>query len=156
MIYVECKPDKALVQTLLPEVSPRGIVHEKKGTVIQLLSGSRGHRALIDEDPGTLPHPYLEQMTEQERFPGTGIRLLLDEERNHRVVLLCPRLEGWVVDAAQVARLNLADYNLPTDPDRLHGVINLNISKFQVLVQRLRDSDRFQARFEALRRWLVG
>lgn len=77
--------------------------------------------------------------------PGRGLRLLSDTARGNHIVVLCPKLEDWIVRAAREADTDLANYNLPTDPKVLHGVINQRLSNFQRLVEDLASTPRLRA-----------
>jgi hypothetical protein len=146
MIYVECKADEFLVRTLtgLPR---REVIHELKGKpeVVNQVRSHSNTRGLVDEDPLQVQPPYLLRMEILREEAGRGLRLLRDSARGNHIVVLCPKLEDWVVRAAREEGVNLDDYNLPGDGGRLHRVINDRLSSFRRLVEDLRDSDRLRA-----------
>lgn len=146
MIYVECKPDKVLVQNLM-QVPQRNIVHELKGKyeVMKRLNQQANSIALLDEDPTANQPAYLRAMQVLEDIPGRGLRILEDATKDNRVVLLCPRLEEWILGAARDEAVNLEAYALPDDPVSLHRVINVDLRKFERLVENLKDSERLRA-----------
>lgn len=116
MIYVECKPDAALVQ-ILTQLSHRGIVHELKGKyeVVERISSGRNARRMVDEDPGSVQPAYLARMEVLRDLPQSGLKMLEDVARANRVVLLCPKLEDWIIRVALDAGVDQA----PTQ-DSLH------------------------------------
>ena len=138
MIYVECKPDEALVRhvTGLPR---RQVVHEFKGKyeVCKRVSAQADSRALIDEDPGSFPPAYLGRMTLSDDSPELGLKVYRDSRKSNTVVVLCPKLEDWILDAARAVGLNVRDYGLPSRPRELHGVVNANLQKFERLLNAL-------------------
>ena len=71
MIYVECKPDEVLVQTLsgLPRAE---VIHEFKGKfeVLRRLDNGRDLDALLDENPAATVPSTLRQMREQQDLEG--------------------------------------------------------------------------------------
>lgn len=146
MIYVECKPDTVLVRTLTG-LPAREVIDEPKGKngVVGRVMSSRNARGLVDEDPLTVQHSYLMSMHLSRDEPATGLRLLHDRIRGNNIVLLCPKLEDWVVRAARDAGTDLQDYNLPRDARQLHGVINHRLSNFQRLVEALNNTPRLRA-----------
>jgi len=60
------------------------------------------------------------------------------KSRNNTLIILCPRLEEWILEAAREANVDLQKYNLPNDPAKLHQQINIQIDKFQRLIERLK------------------
>lgn len=138
MIYVECKPDEALVRhvTGLPR---RQVVHELKGKyeVCKRVSAQADSKALIDEDPGSFPPPYLARMTLSDDSPELGLKVYRDTRKGNKVVVLCPKLEDWILDAARAAGIDVRDYSLPSRPREPHGVVNANLQKFEGLLKGL-------------------
>ena len=147
MIYVECKPDFTLVQALT-QLPRRGIAHELKGKyeVMKRLSSLRNIRAMVDEDPGANQPAYLSRLQVLRDLPQRGLRILEEVSRNNRVVVVCPRLEDWIIRATQEAGLDLTNprYNLPNSPTRLHREITFDLRKLERLIQDLRDTPRLR------------
>jgi len=67
-----------------------------------------------------------------------GIRILRDENRGNVLLILCPRLEEWIIEAARKSGVGLEDYGLPEEPDRLHEESRARLDKFEELVEGLR------------------
>lgn len=147
MIYVECKPDAALVQALT-QLPHREIVNELKGKyeVLKRISNGSNAKGLVDEDPAANQPAYFARMEVQRDLPQRGLKILEDVGKGNRVVLLCPKLEDWIIMAAQDAEVDLEDrrYNLPNNPTRLHRVINIDLRKFERLVQDLTGTPRLR------------
>jgi len=145
MIYVECKPDFILVRSITA-IPKREIVHEfGKGNVCNRLQKQQNSRGLIDEDPSASQPPYLEKMTPRGDQPQQGLKVLEHKSSGNSLVLLCPTLEEWILGAAKEAEMDVVrKYGLPDDPVRLHRVINLDLDKFEKLVENLRDSRRLK------------
>ena len=147
MIYVECKPDQLLVQ-MLTSWSNRDIIHEEgKYRLMAKLSNRRDTLAMVDEDPTSNQPAYLTRMQVGHEFSSMGLRVLRDESRANQVVVLCPRLEEWVIRGANEAGISLNNrrYNLPTTLGALRRVINMDLRKVERLVSDLADSPRFRA-----------
>ena len=138
MIFVECNPDRLLVSRLtgLPR---REIVHELKGKyeICKRLSAELGRSALLDEDPTAEQPRYLRAVPVVGELDNVALRVLNDEQRGNRVVILRPRLEEWILGAAREGRLDVSIYKLPTTANQLHKVINVNIGNFERLVDAL-------------------
>ena len=147
MIYLECKPDFTLVQALT-QLPKREIAHELKGKyeVMKRLSTSTNGRAMVDEDPGTIQPAYLTKMQVLQDLPQRGLRVLEDADRGNLAVILCPKLEDWVIRAAQDAGIDMSNtrYNLPNSPTRLHREITFDLRKFERLVDDLAETPRLQ------------
>lgn len=145
MIYVECKPDRALVSSL--GVPKRNIIHEGgKSKVCRRLEKSRNSKGLVDEDPLSEQPPYIERLNLiQDRHE---IKTLHDNRRGNYLVVLCPRLEEWILKAAKEAEIDLGKYNLPDDAEKLHKIINININKFEKLIAELKGRSKIVAALE--------
>ena len=147
MIYVECKPDQLLVQ-MLTSWSNRDIIHEEgKYRLMAKLSNRRDTLAMVDEDPTSNQPAYLTKMQVTHEFSNMGLRVVSDESRGNRAVVLCPKLEEWVIRGANDAGISLTDrrYNLPNTANALHRVINADHRKLERLVDDLADTPMFQA-----------
>jgi hypothetical protein len=141
MLFVECKPDYALVALL----SPRKVEHAgNKVGVIKKLVRSPGvpnfenSMGMVDEDPLSTRDPDLRHFTELARSNRAKIKVLHYRLLNNRLIVLCPRLEEWIIAAAREAQVRLTDYNLPDNPTALHEIINLRTDNFEDLIKTLR------------------
>ena len=153
MIYVECKPDQVLVQ-MLTSWSNREIIHEEgKYRLMAKLSKRRDTLAMVDEDPNANQPAYLSKMQVTQEISNRGLRVLADASQGNRVVVLCPKLEDWIISVAEEADVSLSDrrYNLPNTANALHKVVNIDPRKLERLVQDLADTPRFQALRELLK-----
>lgn len=152
MIFLECDADETLVRTITG-LSRREISHELKGKfgVAAQLRGRRDCIGVIDEDPGKNQPAYLSGLIEQQNLSSENLKLLFDTPRNNYVVLLCPRLEEWIIRVTHHARLHMADYNLPDDPDRLHGIAKSELDKLERLVNDLRNHEYLRVLSRLLR-----
>jgi hypothetical protein len=145
MIYVECKPDFTLVK-FITKISKREIIHEMrgKGAVCQRLKTRSNCKGLVDEDPfGTQPQ-YIRKLSLEDDLPQDELKVLYDKSRDNRLIVLCPRLEEWILKAAQEANLNMEKYPLPSTPEKLHREINLNLSRFEKLLTDLKNCERLK------------
>jgi len=142
MIYLECKPDEALVGALGVPKREREHSHDK-GRVCNKLKKSENAIGMVDEDPGSAQPGYfsnLELVSEE-----YNIRVHRDNQ-NNRLIILCPNLEGWVLKAANDAGVSMSAFSLPDDPKKLHGMINSKLKEFSRLVEDLKDkSDSVKA-----------
>jgi hypothetical protein len=145
MIYVECKPDFAMVKTL--GVPKRNIIHAgNKSKVCRRLKRSDNSKGLVDEDPLNEQPSYVEKLNLIRN--QDEIKTLQDSQRGNFLIVLCPRLEEWVLKATKEAEIDITRYNLPDDGDRLHKVINTNIEKFEKLIKDLKGKSRMMKALE--------
>ena len=94
---------------------------------------------MVDEDPGAALPPYLKILKEQSR--EHGVPVLIDEERNNRIIVLSPRLEDWLVQTAKSAGLKMTDFGFESDNGvQLHAEINQRLGSLQQLVKALLDA----------------
>jgi hypothetical protein len=68
---------------------------------------------------------------------GYSVKLKLDKVQNNRLVVICPKLEDWVIDAAKASQVKMAKYNLSENPNALHADINYRLRNFQRLLADL-------------------
>lgn len=135
MIYVECKPDFILVKSLL-KISKREIIHAgNKPEVCKRLEKRENCIGLVDEDPAS-PQPSYVKKINAEILSEHGLKILNDKRGNHLVVL-CPRLEEWLLEASKRANVQIRNYDLPNDARKLHEIININFDKLQRLIDDL-------------------
>jgi hypothetical protein len=67
-----------------------------------------------------------------------GIRVLLDEKRKNRMIMLSPRLEEWMVQTVKDAALKLTDFGFDSGNGvRLHAEINERLGSLERLVEAL-------------------
>jgi len=136
MYYVECNPDKALLCTL--GISKKQVIHSySKGNVCRRLQKTANVIGLVDEDPKSAQPSYIKTLklinTKDE------IKLYFDSKTDNRLIMLCPRLEDWIVLAARSANEDITKYGLPDNANVLHTVINIKQRNYQQLIEDIRD-----------------
>lgn len=146
MIYVECKPDIALVEAVTG-LRRRDMVHELqgKGAICRRLKRRSNCKAMIDEDPWAVQPSYIETLTALRHIPEHGLKLLHDKANNNFLIVLCQRLEEWILRTATQAHIDVRRYKLPNRPDKLHHEINLVLDRFEGLLSQLKGCDNFEA-----------
>ena len=153
---VECKADDVLVRCIgnLPK---REVVHELKGKyeVCRRLGTLSNCRGVIDEDPLSVQPSYCERITReggQTELAEHNIKLLYDKSLNNRIVVLCPRLEGWILRVAIEADVDVEKHGLPNDEAELHRIINERLDRFERMLDEL--MSRGSSSLKALRNLL--
>ena len=152
MIFIECKPDHALVKPLT-NIIRREITHEfkGKGEICNRLRKQANCKALLDEDPfGTQPR-YMKEAKLVNDLHEHDLKLLHDSANKNYLIVLCQRLEEWVLKAAREAGIDVRKYSLPNDAARLHREINIRLDKFEKLLEELKGSSN---RLKTLKRLL--
>ncbi|MFQ5875762.1 MAG: hypothetical protein ACE5JL_18445 [Dehalococcoidia bacterium] len=146
MIYVECKPDFTLLKSIT-NISKRGIVHEFKGKyeICKQLEKRTHCKGLIDEDPLSFQPAYVKRLRLDNDLPEHDLKVLYDSSKHNYLIVLCPRLEEWVLKVAWEAGIDVRKYDLPDHAVRLHREINIRLDKFERLLQDLKDSDKVKA-----------
>lgn len=142
MIFVECKPDLTLVKSLT-NITRRGITHEFKGRgeICNRLRKQSGCKGLLDEDPPSAQPRYIKEARLENDLSEHEIKVLRDDNNNY-LIILCPRLEEWILGAAREAGKDVRKYNLPNNAAKLHREINITLDKFVKLLEDLKDSSR--------------
>jgi hypothetical protein len=139
MIYVECKPDVTLVKKL-------GVIEKKifhaggKSRVCKRLERNRNSKGLIDQDPLSNQPSYLDKL--KAVYQQHKIKILHDTKRNNYVIVLCPKLEDWILEATKEAKVDIKRYNLPRNSNELHKTINTKIGRFEELIDNLRKKSK--------------
>lgn len=145
MIFVECEPDKALLKAL--GIPRKEIEHAfSKGNVCNRLAKSSNAKGLVDEDPLSAQPGYLNHLTV--RANEHHVKQLFDEKRNNHLVVICPRLEDWILKAAHEAGTNFGEYGLPSNSSQLHRIINTRVPVLINLVKAIRANSRMLATLE--------
>lgn len=151
MIYTECKPDSSLVRIL--GIPKNQIIHQQgKPEVCKQLEKRTNWKGMIDEDPFSVQPTYLQKLEETGNSSNYGFRVLKDAAKNNGLIILCPRLEEWILKAAEDAGIDIKKYNLPNDEEKLHEEINTDLRKFERLVNDLKGNSRM---IKALERALM-
>ena len=134
MIYLECKPDKALASAL--GIPRREISHERgKTKICKKLEKNSYSIGLVDEDPlGTQPR-YIGKL--RLHSSKHGIKVLQDEKNNNYMIVLRPALEGWILEVVKKAKMDISAYGLPSEPDQFHSSINTRLENFKRLLEDL-------------------
>ncbi len=147
MIYLECYSDEALVKAL--GVHKKEIFHSgSKGNVCKKLEKSIKSKGLVDEDPFSTQPSYIGKLkTNSHEY---DIKLLYDEIAKNYLIVLCPRLEDWILKAAKEAGINIKDYSLPDDANELHKIINTKLEKFILLIEDIKKRSKMLITLEKM------
>ena len=157
MHIVECDADVTLVSTLA-SISRRRIFHAggKSQVLRKLIRKYTDSIGMVDQDPNSVqPRKFIQTFTEinYPHLDRNKLKILHHNQRNNRLIVLCPRLEEWIIAASREANINLSRYNLPNNPNQLHAIINIKLNQFQRLVKDLmqRRGNRVRALRDLLR-----
>jgi hypothetical protein len=119
-VFVECYPDTSLLRAL--GVSKKQLRHERcKGEVVKRVRKFDRATGLVDEDPTSAQPRDLDNYKQVQA--AEELRLLTHrDDNNKRLIIICPRLEDWLISRAKLSGIQPEDYGLPGDPDRLHSI----------------------------------
>jgi hypothetical protein len=99
-----------------------------------------------------LVRSYLDQLKKargHDDSPEYGLMVLDDNSSHNRLILLCPRLEEWLLQAAVEAEIDIRKYHLPNNPKELHTELTLkrkrHMHNFKTLLEHMRDCGRLKA-----------
>lgn len=138
MHIVECDPDVILMSSLA-SIPKRRIEHGYgKSRVLRRLLKHPDSIGMIDEDPlSTQPGEYLQRFVVVNNSEENQIKTLRYAHGNDRLIVLCPRLEEWIIESCRRIHVELRRYNLPNNGNQLHEEINDKLNRFQQLVSDL-------------------
>jgi len=142
MHIVECNPDVVLISELA-SISRKNIMHAhgKHRVLRRLIYKDTDSIGMVDHDPLRIqPVKFLQRFSRDRYFPIHKLEILRYEQRGNRLIVLYPKLEDWIMEAADSSRIRLRNYNLPSNPDELHEVISLRLNRFRQLVHDLKQS----------------
>jgi hypothetical protein len=147
MIYLECNPDKALISAL--GVSNKEIKHAfSKGNVCNQLAKHKNVKGVVDEDPASPQPSYVGKLKLHSH--QQGIKFWHDDKNQNRLIMLCPRLEEWILKASQEAGINIQDYGLPNNANQIHHIINIRIENLKNLIKGMKDKSKMLKALEGL------
>jgi hypothetical protein len=106
-----------------------------------------GRLGLVDEDPGQTPSDDLARF----RMTQHGHDLMTLEYEGLHLVVIRPRLEEWLLRTARLAHIDVRDYGLPDEAEKLHGIIDEELDKLDRLLQALKGHERMRALNRSLR-----
>lgn len=134
MIYLECNPDELLCKKLgIPKKFTKH--HNDKGRIVRYLIRQNHHLGLVDEDPGAGKPSAMDKFKEEEAIKF-GIRQYIDLNKN-KLIVVCPRLEGWLIDVCKKNKVDIAKFNLPVNEEKLHNEINSKLKELDKLLSHL-------------------
>ena len=149
-VLVECNADEAVLRAL--GVSKKQLRHERcKGEVVKRVRKFDCATGLIDEDPESAQPRDLDNYKEVQAMEG--LRLLARrDDKNKRLIIVCPRLEDWLIERAKSSGIRPKDYGLPSDPDKLHSIPRYEQKEgFCRFLAELKERD---SGMHLLRRWI--
>jgi len=138
VLYLECLADEALARSLGQR--RRDLSHElNKDEVLKRIFEVSGCLGMVDEDPNSPTPVQFGRLLKQEDYSEWGIISYLNGRRNSRLLVLCPTLEGWLLQSARSSGIRLDDprYGLPVSINSLHRTINGKLDKLDLLVNDL-------------------
>jgi hypothetical protein len=152
VIYLECYADEVLVKTLgIPRKERR---HEGgRGEVCNRLKENKNTKGLVDEDPGSRQPCYMQTLTPHSN--EQDIKVFYDKNAGNYLLVLCSKLEGWILNAARKAKIDVKQYGLPDDEDELHE-IGKNKKKLGALENLLNDLKPKSEALKTLEKLLKG
>lgn len=109
--------------------------HGPKGEVCNYLEKTRSMIGLIDEDPTSAQPDYLKRLGVRKSESKFSLQVLVDEKLNHKIIVVCPKLEDWVIAMEKHCNIRLIDFRLPNDPKELHKKINGQLDQFEKLIR---------------------
>ena len=145
MIIVECYSD----MVLLKELGFSNIKHGRgKGNICNILKKRQNCIGVIDEDPDSPQPRYIQTLKQHaQNLQQHDIIFIHDSARNNCLIIICPRLEDWILKTARLAGIDVRNYNLPNNPNQLGEIISQKDPPegFRKLVRALLNTSRLQA-----------
>lgn len=151
MVYVECYADKALVNSL--GIGEKKIVHAGgKSNVCKRLKRDTDSIGLVDEDPRSAQPSYIKSTQLHQECTSLNIKLWLDRKRRNRIIMLCPRLEEWIIKAVKDAGQKMGDFGVSNNPYVLHSELGIKPEKLRGIINGIQGQSE---RIRLLKKFLV-
>ena len=151
-VLVECDADEVVLRNL--GVVKKQLFHfAGRNRVITRLKDMPGAVGMVDEDPGSTQHPDLKASYRQAKSAKGLLLLTRQGSGGQRLVMICPKLEDWLIARAKSSGIRPEDYGLPSDPDRLHSIPRYEQKQnFLRFLTELKERDRGM---HLLRQWIL-
>ncbi len=119
-IAVECYPDEAVLRGL--GVPKKQVLHQaRKGEVFNWLKKTAGGIGVVDDDPTSAQPP--DRRNYQQIQGSEGLLLLVRQgSSSQRLIIICPRLEEWLIQRAETCGVDPARYQLPSTAKQLKDI----------------------------------
>jgi len=152
MIFVECNTEETLAKQF--GFGKKEIIHSGSGgksKVCKRLEKAVKSKALVDEEyPTANKPPYQTKLVQIDN--KHNIKVLYDKKKQNRLIMLCPRFEEWILEAAKVAGVKMENYGLPDDADKLHNIINFKLPALERLITDIKPTVMLKTLHEFLRK----
>jgi hypothetical protein len=150
-VLVECDADEAVLRALgLPR---KQLLHfGGKYELVKKLKDRAHDVGMVDEDPGKVQPKDMGNYLKAESAEGLHL-LIRQGSGGQRLVIVCPKLEDWLLDRAKSSGIRPEDYGLPGEPDHLHSIPRYEQKQnFLHFLTELKERNRGM---HLLRRWVL-
>ncbi|MGR3309218.1 MAG: hypothetical protein ACUZ77_00435, partial [Candidatus Brocadiales bacterium] len=96
--------------------------------------------------------PYIKSTKLHPDCTSPNIKLLLDGKRRNRIIMLCPRLEEWIIEAVKEAEKKMEDFGLSNNPNDLHAELINRPRKIGKIINGIQSQSE---RIRLLKKFLV-
>ncbi len=149
-VLVECDADEAVLRALgLPR---KQLLHfGGKYELVKKLKKRPHDVGMVDEDPGKVQPQDMSSYRQTDSAEGLHL-LTRQGSGGQRLVMICPKLEDWLIARAKSSGIRPEDYGLPSDPDKLHSIPRYEQKEgFCRFLAELKERD---SGMHLLRRWI--
>jgi len=107
---------------------------------------------MVDEDPGKVQPQDMGSYRQTDSAEGLHL-MARQGSGGQRLVMICPKLEDWLIARAKASGIRPEDYGLPSDPDELHSIPRYEQKEgFCRFLAELKEQD---SGMHLLRRWIL-
>jgi hypothetical protein len=106
------------------------------------LTREESSKGVIDEDPYSPETISIKKQLKNWKlvYNTNGIKVWYNKNRKNYLIMLCPRLEDWILRILREEKIDITEYGLPKDSEKLHEVINTKLISFEKLLQDISKS----------------
>lgn len=121
--------------------SIKKIIHaNNKGNVCKKLQKNKNAIGVVDEDPESAQPSYIGKL--QLYNHEYDIKHFREKKSGNVLIVLCPRLEDWILKASKEAGIQVEDFGLPAHANELHKVINSRLDYFTKLLDEFKGKSK--------------
>ena len=144
-IFVECKPDEALVNKILDVPECRIYHASNRSGVVKRLRKNENCAGMVDNDPGKPKSNYYKnefvKIDENKEF---DFWITKHKSTGNILIELVPDLETWIINFSKKNGISLKEFSLSDNPGRLHRIINQSLTEFIIFLEFLKENENFK------------
>lgn len=136
MIYIECDADEVLINEL--GFNRKQFIHLRgKYRISKRLKESKNSIGLIEHDFGRSDPNYLRECKLIDQSKSNHIDIYFHKDSRNKLIVLYNDLEDWIIKASKAHGVDLSQFGLVDDRDKMHKSMPGKLANFRKLISHL-------------------